>query len=65
MVGDGFDGCLSHCLAQKWAESSPFMWEPFLLRLEKAGVRSVGHDKDCFLKKKKILFLAFSWSSIH
>lgn len=50
MVAGRFDERLSHCLAQKWGIFSPFMWEPFLPSLEKAGVCSVDHDKDCFLK---------------
>lgn len=59
-VGNGVDQCLRHCLAWKWTKFSPFMWDPFLLSLDKARVSIM--TKTVFLK---ILFLAFSWSGFH
>lgn len=55
---NGVVQCLSHCLSQIWMNFSPFMWEPFLLSLEKACVSSVDHDKDCFFKK------SYFWHSL-
>lgn len=63
-VDGRFDDCLSHCLAQKWAKSSPFMWELSLLSLEKAAVCSVDHDKDCFFKRNLIFGIVLEQFSL-